>query len=132
MLYLRATAVWLLILLLAILNGGFRESVLSPQFGDPSAQFISGMLLIGCVLALSYLLVPRLGAQSQRQLMGIGVFWLALTLMFEFGFGLLVQGKSWQELVVAYTFHNGNMWPIVLLVTLLAPFLGGRRSLPRS
>ena len=132
MIYLRAAAVWLSILLLAVLNGGFREAVLFPRLGNPYAQLISGVLLIGCIVVVSYLLVPRLRAQSQRQLTGIGVLWLTLTLVFEFGLGLLIQGKSWRELLAAYAFHSGNIWPIVLLVTVVAPLLVGRRSLTRS
>jgi hypothetical protein len=127
MLYLRAAFVWLLILLLAIVNGGFRESVLVPRFGGPAAQLTSGAQLIGCILVISYFLVPRLGARSRAQLVGVGVLWLALTLVFEFGFGL-VQGKSWSELFAAYTFRDGNIWPIVLVVTLIAPLLAGRRD----
>jgi hypothetical protein len=126
MLYLRAAAVWLLILVLAIVNGGFRVSVLVPRFEIPAGQLISGLLLIGCILVVSYLLVPRLGARSRGQLLGIGVLWLALTLVFEFGFGL-VQGKPWSELFAAYTFRDGNIWPIVLAVTLVAPLLARRR-----
>jgi hypothetical protein len=129
---LRATAVWLLILLFAVLNGAFRESVLLPQLGNPAAHIISGVLLIGCILVLSYLLVRRIGARSGRELMSIGAFWLVLTLVFEFGFGLFGQGKSWHELLAAYTFRDGNIWPIVMLATLLAPWLVGRRNLPPS
>jgi len=132
MVYLRAAAVWVLILLLAILNGALREAVLLPRLGDPVAHLTSGMLLIVCILVASYLLVPRLGAQSPRQLIAIGLSWLALTLAFEFGFGLLVQGMSWADLFAAYTFRNGNIWPVVLLLTLGAPFLVGRRSLPQG
>jgi hypothetical protein len=131
MLYLRAAAVWLSILLLAVLNGGFREAVLFPRFGNPAAQLVSGMLLIGCIVVVSYLLVPRLHAQSRRQLAGIGVLWLVLTLVFEFGFGIM-QSKAWPELLAAYTFQGGNIWPIVLLVTLVAPLLVGHRSPTRS
>jgi len=127
MVYVRSAAVWLLILLLAIVNGGFREAILFPRFGDPVAHLISGMLLMGGILVVSYFLVPRLGARSTWQLIVIGLFWLALTLAFEFGFGLLVQGKLWRELFAAYTFRNGNIWPVVLLLTLAAPLLVGRR-----
>jgi hypothetical protein len=132
MLYLRAAGIWLLILVLAILNGGFREAVLVPGFGDPVAHLLSGLLLIGCIVLVSYLLVPRLGARSRLQLLGLGVFWLALTLVFEFGLGLLVQGKSWRALLAAYTFQGGNIWPIVLLVVAVAPLLAGHRSLTRA
>lgn len=131
MLYLRALAVWLLILLFAVLNGAFRESVLIPQLGNPAAQITSGVLLVACILVLSFLLVRRIGARSRRELMSIGAFWLVLTLAFEFGYGRFGQGKSWHELLAAYTFRDGNMWPIIMLATLLAPWLVGRRDLPR-
>jgi hypothetical protein len=53
---------------------------------------------------------------------GIGLGWLALTLIFEFSFGLW-QGKSLQVLLEAYTFKDGNIWPVILVVTVLAPYL---------
>lgn len=62
--------------------------------------------------------------------MRTGAFWLALTVVFEFGFGLLVQGKPLQDLLVAYTFHDGNIWPVILLVTLMAPVWVGRGKRP--
>ena len=62
-----------------------------------------------------------------------GAFWLLLTLCFEFGFGHFVQGRPWPVLLEAYTFQNGNLWPLVLLVTLFGPLIalrirGGARS----
>jgi hypothetical protein len=125
----RSLAVWALILLLAIANGAFRESVLLPRLGDPAAHLLSGVLLMGCIAAVSYLLVPRLGAQSRRQLVNIGLLWLVLTLAFEFVLGLVVQGKSWSEVLAAYRFQAGNIWPLVLVVTAMAPFAFGRRKL---
>ena len=130
MIIVRALAVWALILVLAILNGALREAVLLPRLGDPAAHLISGALLAACILIVSHLLVPRMGARSARQLVAIGACWFALTLAFEFGFGLLVQSKTWSELLSAYTFRNGNIWPVILLLTLVAPWLVGRRHLP--
>ena len=98
----RTFAAWLLILLLAVLNGALRESLLVPMFGYPVARTVSGLLLLACILGVSYLLVPRIGAHSRRQLIGIGALWLVLTLVFEFIFGRVVQGKSWQELLCHY------------------------------
>lgn len=126
MLVVRSTAAWLLILLLAVVNGAFRESVLLPRLGDPAAHLVSGALLIGCIVVVSYLLVPRLGTKSRRQRVYVGLFWLVLTLAFEFTFGLFVQGKSWHEVLAAYTFQGGNIWPLVLVVTAVAPLLFGR------
>jgi hypothetical protein len=55
-----------------------------------------------------------------------GLIWLCLTLSFEFGFGLFVQERSWAEMLEAYTFKDGNIWPLVLVVTFLAPLLAAR------
>ena len=57
--------------------------------------------------------------------MGIGFYWLALTLVFEFSLGLW-QVKSWQVMLKAYTFKGGNIWPVVLAVTTLAPYLAAK------
>jgi hypothetical protein len=53
----------------------------------------------------------------------IGILWLILTLVFEFGFGHFLQHKTWPQLLKAYTFQEGNLWPLVLIVTTLAPLL---------
>ena len=121
--WLRIVGIWLLILAFAIANGGIRESLLLPALGNPAAQLLSGIVLASAILAAAWWLLPPLGAQSRYRL--VGALWLALTLVFEFGFGR-AQGKSWEQLLAAYTFEDGNLWPVVLVVTLLAPAVAGR------
>jgi hypothetical protein len=70
---------------------------------------------------IAYLFVRLTPGISASQGALIGTFWFCLTLAFEFGFGHLVQHKSWPDLLQAYTFKDGNIGPLVLLVTLLAP-----------
>ena len=123
---LKAIAIWCVILLFAVLNGGLREALLLPAFGAPLAQILSGLLLALIILALSFVLVPRIGPLRRAQAMRIGLLWLGLTLGFEFGFGLWVQGHSWSELLAAYTFKDGNLWTLVLVVIFLAPSLAVR------
>jgi hypothetical protein len=48
-----------------------------------------------------------------------------LTVLFEFGLGR-AQGKSWTELLAAYSFQGGNLWPVVLVLTAAAPALAAR------
>jgi len=126
MLLLKAIAVWLLILVLAVLNGGLREAVLLPAFGKPLALVLSGVLLCACIVAVALVLVPRLGPLRAAQALNLGLLWLALTLAFEFGFGRLVQGRPWRELLEAYTFADGNIWPLALAVTFFAPLIAVR------
>ena len=121
MLLLMSLLAWLIILGLAIANGALREAVLIPSLGKPSGLVLSGVLLSSLVALVAYGLVRvQQGVTASRGLL-IGVLWLSLTLAFEFTFGRYVQHKSWTELLDAYAFKDGNIWPVVLVVTLLSP-----------
>ena len=126
MLILKAIGVWGVIRVCAVLNGAVREAVLIPKLGTPVALALSGLLLSVCILVLSFALVPKLGRLQSRHCLYLGLFWLCLTLAFEFGFGRLLQHRSWSELLEAYTFKNGNLWPVVLVVTFFAPLAAVR------
>jgi hypothetical protein len=121
-----AIGAWTFILAFAILNGALREAVLVPRFGPPWAQVTSGVLLSACVFAVAWYFTTKFSSLSARRLVAVGGLWLVMTLTFEFGFGRLVQGKPWEEIWAAYTFKDGNIWPIVLLVVLGSPWLVSR------
>lgn len=127
----RTVLAWLFILCLAMANGALREAALIPWLGQRPGLVLSGVLLSLCVAAVAAILVRKCGAMTARQALQAGALWLLMTLAFEFGFGLLVRHKSWPELLAAYTFEDGNLWPLVLLVTLLAPW-GAVRYQTRS
>jgi len=120
---LKALALWLAILALAIANGLLREMILIPRLGSTTGLVSSGILLSAGILLVAWAGAPWYGSLTSWQWMLVGAFWLGLTLMFEFGFGRLVQHKTWGEMLEAYTFKDGNIWPLVLLVTLVAPWL---------
>lgn len=126
MLVLKAVTAWFLILVLAMLNGIFREALLLPQMGKPAAFLLSGCLLSFFIIAVAVALARRLELTSTSRCMSVGCLWLFLTIVFEFGLGGMVQGKSWAEMLEAYTFKDGNIWPLVLVVTLFAPLLAAR------
>lgn len=102
-----------------------RESILIPRLGAAAGFVLSGLLLSMLILLVAYLSLPWLGARYPAELVGIGLGWLALTIVFEFSFGLW-QGKSWQVIFEAYTFRGGNIWPVVLVVTACAPYLAAK------
>lgn len=117
---LKALVIWASILVLAAANGALREFVLVPGVGTPAAFVLSGLLLSSLIIGVAYLSLPWLRISRPVELWAVGLGWLALTLVFEFLFGLWL-GKSWPELLEAYTFKGGNIWPVVLAVTALAP-----------
>ena len=122
----KVLAIWLAILGLAIANGMLREAFLLPMLGRPQALILSGILLAVLILVVAYLSLPWFGRVSASGYAAIGLGWLCLTLTFEFAFGRLVREKSWPELLEAYTFNDGNLWPVVLLVTVAAPSIAAR------
>ena len=123
MLLLKSLLAWLVILCFAAVNGALREAVLIPSLGTKNGFLLSGVLLSCLVALVAYALVRRKQGIAGSQGLNIGILWLCLTLAFEFGFGRYIQNRSWAELLSAYTFKDGNLWPVVLLITLLAPYL---------
>ncbi|MGE0313366.1 MAG: hypothetical protein AB7P21_17285 [Lautropia sp.] len=121
MVVVKSIALWFLILFLAIANGVFREAVLLTLFARDAAFTASGLLLIACILVVSLLAVPWLGRLTLAGFGLVGLFWLALTVAFEFGFGLLVRRQPMTVLLDAYRFEDGNLWPLVLVVVAVAP-----------
>jgi hypothetical protein len=122
----KSIAVWLLILVLAVANGALREALLVPGLGRTGAYAASGVLLSLIVLGTALVAAPWLGRMRPSQALLVGLLWLALTLAFEFGFGLFVQHKPMAVLLEAYSFRDGNLWPLVLAVIALAPLAAAR------
>lgn len=118
--------VWLSILLLAILNGGLREVVLIPALGNPQGLILSGVLLSALILVVTYFALPWLGWHSVAGYIVIGLAWLCFTLTFEFTFGYFIEAKTWSQLCDAYVFKDGNIWPVVLFTTAVAPYVTAR------
>jgi hypothetical protein len=64
----------------------------------------------------------------------IGVLWVTLTLAFEFFAGHYVFGTPWRQLRVAYNVARGRIWVLVLITTVIVPWLAahGRELSPRQ
>ena len=119
---------WLAILVLAFGNGALRALWLNAALGPPYAQWLSGSLLIAAILLVTRLFAGHFAPCTPAQRWTIGAIWLALTMCFEFGMGL-AQGQSLPQMLAPYRFTDGNLWPLVLAVTVSAPALvaGARR-----
>lgn len=121
----KALAVWVLILIAAIANAGLRELVLAQRLGKVRALALSGVLLSLAILVIAFACLPWLGIQGPGGLLSIGAGWLALTAAFDAVLGRL-QGKPLSSVLAAYTFKDGNLWPLILLVTLGAPYVAAK------
>jgi hypothetical protein len=121
----KALILWFAILILAVLNGALRETALIPVVGPVGGLIISGALLSCAIFTVAFLAVPWYGRLPSWQFWLVGLFWFAFTLLFEVGVGL-AQHQEWSELVQAYTFKGGNIWPVVLVVVLVSPVFAAR------
>ena len=122
---LKSVLAWIVILSLAILNGTLRDMVLVHALGPALARGVSGVVLCSVILAAAALAAPWLAKPPPRSFWWIGALWLVLTLAFETAVGY-AEHQSWQRLLDAYTFQGGNLWPLVLVTTLIAPWVGAR------
>jgi hypothetical protein len=130
--FVHAAAAWFGILALAVANGALREFVLVPALGRAPGTALSGVLLGAAVLVVVWAMWRWRRPRSVAQTWRVGAGWLVATLAFEFAFGLRVQGKPWAEVLAAYTFEGGNLWPLVLLALLVAPCVLGRGRVDES
>ena len=59
---------------------------------------------------------------SVGQAVAIGLMWMVLTVLFEFGLGRYVLGDSWGNLLHAYNPLEGRVWGLFILWVGLAPY----------
>jgi hypothetical protein len=81
---LRAIAVWWVLLLAAVSNGGARDAWLSPRFGDPVGRAVSTVTLCGLILLITWATILWIRPPGAGAALRVGALWLALTLAFEF------------------------------------------------
>jgi len=123
---LKATGIWFVILVAAVCNGIFREKILAPAFGPDLALPISGFLLAILVLIIAVSLVHKMGNAQHKTYLLIGLYWLVLTLFFEFIFGYFVADKSFREVIEIFNILKGNLFIVVLLVTAISPVIAAK------
>jgi hypothetical protein len=79
----RAGAVWLAIMLIAILNGAARDILLVPRLGDLVARALSCLTLATLIVVVTWVSLRWIHPASLGDAWTIGVMWLAMTLTFE-------------------------------------------------
>ena len=121
-LFLYALGIWFILVITAILNGAFREIFISPRFGEYPGHIISTIILVAVIWIVTYLFIRVVGRGAPTtDFLLIGVLWLVLTAIFEFGFGHYVNGQSWDILLANYNVLNGRIWDLVLISVFTAP-----------
>ncbi len=132
MLLLRVVGIWVLIVILAIMNGILRETLIAPHIGSYMAHVLSSIILTVLVFAVVSIFVCKSRISSVNVLFSIGALWVVLTILFEFLFGHYVMGHPWSSLFADYNIFRGRLWLLVLLSVFFSPVLAARLFVRRG
>jgi len=119
--YLYAVFTWLILALLASVNGWVRNKVYKKSLGELTAHQLSTIIFIGVIFFVTYFFVKLSGLDNSLDLWMVGLSWLVLTIIFEFIFGHYVWKHPWGKLLHDYNLRKGRVWIFVLIATLIAP-----------
>jgi hypothetical protein len=115
--------------LIETLISGFNFFVLmnlvyEPRWGALVAHQIGMSTRIIYIFILAYFLLKYVKEYSIKDLILIGLVWLGLEEIFEWG-GSFILRRSVEEILVGWNIFAGYMWPYVLLTYLLSNLIVG-------
>lgn len=118
---------WFVFVAADIINGMITEVFASPELGEYNGYFFGEIRLIGFIIIVVYLLmiVPETEILTKFDLIFIGIFWVVLTILFEFLYMHYFRNKPWDMIFQSYDITKGRLAGLVLLLKLLLPFLLG-------
>jgi hypothetical protein len=115
--------VWIVFAVVATANGIVRQITYDKIVSDLAAHQISTVIAILATGAVAWMANQYWSIESTAQAGAIGLLWLSLTVIFEFGFGHYVVGHSWQKLLADYNIFDGRVWSLFLIWVLILPLV---------
>ncbi|MBN8788250.1 MAG: hypothetical protein J0I84_14255 [Terrimonas sp.] len=113
---------WFPMLILAIINGSARDLWYKKYVGEIRAHQISTFSLVLLFGIYIWIVMKKIPVESEMNAILLGLFWLILTLVFEFGFGLM-QGSTMSQLLGEYNIMKGRVWVLIPIWVSFAPYL---------
>ena len=95
--------------------------LIGPRVGERAGHIMAVVVLSSAVFALAYVFVKVLGPVPSSTRLLVGLFWLVLSLLFEFGFFHYVMHEPWEKLWADYNVFRGRQLIVVWLTTLFSP-----------
>jgi len=124
--YLKALGVWVILAVGAIVVATFRVGVLVPQLGEQTAHQLGTILYLIVQFIIIYIFIKKMKIKETKTLLSIGIFWVVITIIFEFLFEHFVMGHPWVKLFADYNLFKGRLWILVLSNNLIAPLISGK------
>ena len=98
--------------------------VYEPRWGNLIAHQIGMSTRIIYIFVLVYFLLRSVKQYSSKDLLLVGVFWMGIWLIFEWG-GSLLMRRPVSEILIGWNVFKGYMWPYVLLTYLSSSVIIG-------
>ena len=113
-------------MLAEVIHGLARTAFLAPLVGDFRARQIAVVTGSVLILAITLLASRWMRLHTRRQLITVGLMWVALTVTFELVLGRLMLEYSWNRIASDYDLTNGGLLPLGLAAMALSPWLAER------
>ena len=124
--WLRAIALWFLLMMAETLHGLWRAKVLALWIGDAAARDVSVFTGSLIILLITWACIGWIPARSARTLLLVGLTWVVLTIAYELALGRLVFHQTWAEILSDFDLLHGRLLPIGLLFLMFSPLLAAR------
>jgi Na+/glutamate symporter len=122
----RALAIWLLIVFAESVHGTLRQLFLAPLVGDFPARRISFFIAVLLIFLITYFSIRWIDAPTVKSLFGIGLMWMILMTLFEFGLGHFIMKYSWEKMLEDYDLSRGGLMGFGLVFMFFAPWLAAK------
>jgi hypothetical protein len=121
----RALMAWFLIVIAESINGTLRRFFLAPALGDLLARQVGVLIGSTIIFAIAVTFIRWIGARSFGQQFRVGLLWVVLIVVFEFGLGAIL-GYSRERMLSDYNIVEGGFMLLGLLFMLFAPALAAK------
>lgn len=112
---------WILMLLVSVANGAFRDVTYGKHMSELAAHQLSTLISVLLLGAVMWICIQFYPPPSAQHAIVIGLMWSAMTVVFEFLFFHIIGGHSWPELFANYNILEGRVWMVVVLWLATAP-----------
>jgi hypothetical protein len=123
---LRALAVLLIIIVAESVHGTLRQLFLMPLVGDFTARRISFFIAVLLIFLITYFFIRWINAPTVKSLFAVGLMWMILMTLFEFGLGILVMNVTWERMLVDYDLRRGGLMIFGLVFMFFSPWLAAK------
>jgi hypothetical protein len=114
---------WFPMVIIGIANGILRERWYGRSLPELAAHQVSTLVAIVFLGVYIWLVVRLRRPRSFAHGFRIGLYWLCLTVAFEFLFGHYIAHHTWCDLFHDYNIFAGRLWLLVPVWIMIAPCL---------